>query len=483
MVNFKPLREQFQAAVYCLIKKRLINLPSKNNKDKKIAMETVLIIGGGYTGLACAASLIDSGYRVFLIEKAQTLGGLGAIHTITNGTQCEAFYHHFFTHDRSLMKYCQRFLGKTPAFVNGSMGIFYQGEHHSWNGLKDLMLYPHISFIAKIRFIIATFFLSFGGIPRHVLDRYSLDHGMQMLYGQEAYKAVWRPMLRGKFGIRIQEVPLRWMQGRLRQRLKSRRFGKEYLGYLPGSLKPLTESIRKYIENSDGSMVYTGSRLEKLEYNPDLKLYSAIIVESNAVARKLTCISKIIFTIPAHIANVLIEKAIAKVDIGKYPRHEYFKAFCVIIELRSSLSNFYWTNIADESLFFCGYIEQTILTGVKEYGGTHLAYLTKYVSVGEDEYNMSIDEVKGKALYCLSKLFPKRNIQDLIIQLSVTTAENAQVVTGFGFDPPRMDMLKLHQVFLGNMSHVYPDERSINNALKIGEKLANKIVNGCEIML
>ena len=39
-----------------------------------------------------------------------------------------------------------------------------------------------------------------------------------------------------------------------------------------------------------------------------------------------------------------------------------------MIELKESLSEYYWTNIADRDLFFCGYIEQTRLTGNAEYG-------------------------------------------------------------------------------------------------------------------
>ena len=36
-----------------------------------------------------------------------------------------------------------------------------------------------------------------------------------------------------------------------------------------------------------------------------------------------------------------------------------------------------------------------------------------------------------------------------------------------------MELLKKHNLFLGNMSNVYPDERSINNAIKVGKILAS----------
>ena len=38
-----------------------------------------------------------------------------------------------------------------------------------------------------------------------------------------------------------------------------------------------------------------------------------------------------------------------------------------------------------------------------------------------------------------------------------------------------MDYFKNKNIFLGNMSNVYPDERSINNAIKVAYELSNNI--------
>ncbi len=434
--------------------------------------KTALIIGGGYTGLSCAVSLIECGYTIFLVEKTQELGGLGSTHKLTNGKECEAFYHHFFTHDKLLQEYCKKFLGKEPIFINSTMAIYYKGRHYAWNGLWDLALYPHISLVGKFRFIIATLLLSFEGVPSSILDRYSLSSGMRILYGKDAYEAVWKPMLKGKFGLKINEIPMRWMQGRLKQRLKSRKSGKEYLGYLVGSLRPLTESVKSYIEKSGRGRVCTSSEIETIEHLSAINGYQITIKDHHTLEKCIFSVDEIIFTIPTNAANMILKTSIGKSCQSTYSQQEYFKAYCVIIELKSSLSEYYWTNIADETLFFCGYIEQTRLTGVEEYGGLHLAYLTKYVSIGENQYNLSKRELEDKAVYCLSKLFPKVNLDESIIGISVKIAKEAQVVTGFGFQPPSMDTFKSQGILLGNMSHVYPDERSINNALEVGTKLA-----------
>ena len=63
--------------------------------------------------------------------------------------------------------------------------------------------------------------------------------------------------------------------------------------------------------------------------------------------------------------------------------------------------------------------------------------------------------------------------ENVVKNLYFSISENAQVVTDFNFKETNMELLKNHNLFLGNMSNVYPDERSINNAIKVGKILAN----------
>lgn len=442
--------------------------------EKPVKSKTALIIGGGYSGLSCAVSLIDNGYKIFLVEKTKTLGGLGRTHLLSNGRECEAFYHHFFTHDKYLLDSCKRFLGSVPDFADGTMAIYYKDKHHPWNGLKDLLLYPHISLVGKVRFIISTLLLSYGIVPASMLDRGSLRHGMRRLFGKDAFYSVWEPMLAGKFGSKLDNIPLRWMQGRLRQRLKSRKGGTERLGYQRGSLGPLTDAITSFITQTGHSEVLCGSSILSIDSNMPQSRYRVQISTHKQDSHRILDIDKILITTSTGIANEILSTAPQSMQLASFANQDYFKAYCVIIEMSTSLSKSYWTNIADESLFFCGYIEQTRLTGTHEYDGLHIAYLTKYVSPGEDDYLLNKEQILERARICLRKLFPDCDLTSAIISMSVKIANNAQVITGFNFMPPPMDVYKSQGLFLGNMSHVYPDERSINNSIYVGEMLAKK---------
>ena len=92
--------------------------------------KNIVVIGGGYTGLATAAELVNKGFSVTLIEKNNELGGLGRTIKLTNGFSCEAFYHHFFTHDKELLEYTNRFLKKNPTFYETKMAIFFKGKKY-----------------------------------------------------------------------------------------------------------------------------------------------------------------------------------------------------------------------------------------------------------------------------------------------------------------------------------------------------------------
>ena len=168
---------------------------------------TALIIGAGYTGLATAIYLLDRGFKVYLIEKSNYLGGLGKVVRLSNRKLCEAFYHHYFINDKYLIYFLKRFIDKKPNFKTGSMSIFSKNKFYPWNGLFDLLLFPKIEWLSKIRFLISTFILYKGFLSKKMLDKTSLSQGMQKLFGMQSFRTIWGPILIGKFGNKCQITP------------------------------------------------------------------------------------------------------------------------------------------------------------------------------------------------------------------------------------------------------------------------------------
>ena len=169
-------------------------------------------------------------------------------------------------------------------------------------------------------------------------------------------------MIRGKFGDKSDLIPLRWMEGRLKQRLKSRKNGKEKLGFIEGSLFELTEEIKKFILQK-GSCIKLNSLILDIYNDSQKKKISLSSLEKDAGKARNFIFNNLVITTSTKSANYLVKNLNPET---LWQSHEYFSAYCVLIEMKQSLSNYYWNNIADKDLFFCGYIEQKDLRGIKE---------------------------------------------------------------------------------------------------------------------
>ena len=173
------------------------------------------------------------------------------------------------------------------------MAIFFKGKHNSWNGIIDLVKYPHINLVGKLRFLLATLLLSKKLINKKFLDNTNLSNGLLKLYGNKSYNSIWNPMIKGKFGNKVNSIPLRWMEGRLKQRIESRKAGKEKLGFLEGSLSKLTNNITNNIKINK-SEILINSLIENIIFNKNIKNYE-LSIDENGLKRNIYT-DKIIFT-------------------------------------------------------------------------------------------------------------------------------------------------------------------------------------------
>ena len=61
--------------------------------------------------------------------------------------------------------------------------------------------------------------------------------------GKAAWRAVWGPLLRGKFGARADDIAMVWLWSKFRLRREDA--GEERLGYPRRSWEPLFEALRR----------------------------------------------------------------------------------------------------------------------------------------------------------------------------------------------------------------------------------------------
>lgn len=420
-------------------------------------MKSLIVVGGGITGLAAAYLAARAGVRVTVLEASGAMGGLLGTFEV-GGNRLEHFYHHAFTHDVELL-WLLRELGieDRMQFRPGTMGVYRDGQTYPFNSPADLLRFKPMGLGDKMRFALTSLYLARGARWQDRENVPALDWFYRNA-GRRATESLWEPLLRVKFGPYADQTPLAWMIGRLRQRVNSRQRGREKLGYMRGSLNVLLEALLRALEQK-GVRLQTGARVKSVTaLNGELKFLQTEAGQFEADA--------FLFTIPTtHLAELM--QPVAETYAAQLRRIEYFGAVCTVLELRRPLSSTYWLNIADPGFPFGGIIEHTNLVPAADYQGRNLVYLSRYFAASDELARMSVAATQQLMLGGLKKIYPQLTDAD-ILQVHVFSSRTAAVVCDLDFSkkvPACRAPLK--RMYLAAMPHVYPDERSCNNSVRV----------------
>jgi protoporphyrinogen oxidase len=420
-------------------------------------MNSLVVVGGGITGLASAYLAAKAGVRVTVLEASDTVGGLLSTFEV-GGNRLESFYHHAFTHDVELL-WLLRELGieDRMQFRRGTMGVYRAGRTYPFNTPADLLRFKPMGLGDKARFALTSLYLARMANWQDYEGVSALDWFYRKA-GHRTTESLWEPLLRVKFGPYADKTPLAWMIGRLRQRANSRQGGQEKLGYLQGSLHVLLEALLRTLEQK-GVRVQTGARVTGVTVqNGELKALQTKAGPFEADA--------FLFTIPTlHLAELM--QPVSEPYAAQLRQIEYFGAVCTVLELKQPLSSTYWLNIADPGLPFGGIIEHTNLIPAQEYQGRNLVYLSRYFAASDELAQMTPGAIQRLMLEGLKRIYPHFS-ETNILKAHVFSSRTAAVVCDLNFSkkvPACRAPLK--RMYLAAMPHIYPDERSCNNSVRV----------------
>ncbi len=418
--------------------------------------QELTIIGGGITGLAAAYIAAKQGAKVKVLEASPQFGGLLQTFEV-GGTRLEHYYHHFFTHDAEIHWLVNELgIADKLLYKKTSMGTFRNQKHFAFNGALDLLKFSPINFTGKLRFGLSSLYLGKLAKWQNYEDKPALDWFYEHA-GASVTDSLWKPMLDIKFGPYAPVVPLSWMIGRLRQRLNSRKSGDEKLGYLKGSLDTLLQALLKALIDM-GVTLIPNAPVDKLIFQND----ELLGVESKGVTYNG---GDFLFTIPGTILAKLLP------PFGKTREQlesiKYFGAACVILQLSEKLSDTYWTNIADPGFDFGGVIEHTNFIGPEHYNGKHIVYLSRYFDLKSPLFNATSEQIAEKMIPQLKFIY--KNFNPLIVEdVKVFKTSFAAPVCDLNFSKKIPQCAtEFANLYVANMAHVYPDERSANNSIRV----------------
>ncbi|MBC7238226.1 MAG: FAD-dependent oxidoreductase, partial [Chloroflexi bacterium] len=214
--------------------------------------------------------------------------------------------------------------------------------------------------------------------------------------GERVYQAVWRPLLRTKFGRYADQVAAVWIWNKLKLRGSSRgKKQEERLGYVRGGFGQVVDAWEETLRKQGVEILFE-TPVEHIRT-------SAGTFQVTAAGETRRFDAVVVTTAPAILARLAPD---LPADYGaRLERIVYLGNVCLVLQLDRKLSDTYWLNIGDPDIPFTGVIEHTNMQRPEIYGGAHLAYISRYMDIQDPAYNYSAEQLLETYLPYLRRIF------------------------------------------------------------------------------
>jgi protoporphyrinogen oxidase len=455
-------------------------------------MHDIGIIGAGATGLTAAYDLLKAGHRVTVYEARPYVGGLAAgFKDDTWEWPVERFYHHIFASDRDIINFADELgLEELIFFRSPVTSILKAGRLYPINkpmvgpwlerlpmgkslanlsdliatGLRVLAFRP-IPFLDRLRVGVITAYLRYN--PNwQPLEEVTAHAWLSRAVGSRAYEAFWQPLLVGKFGPYYEQVNMAWFWARIAARTPK-------LGYFQGGFQGFLDALADKVRAAGGKIhlehhvrgIYpeADGRI-RLELRDDDQMHDRVLA---------TCSPRMLKertpALPATYAAALAE-----------PNMVSMGAVVLVLALKHPItSDQYWINIPKQEGFpFLAFVEHTNYIDRSHYGGDHIVYCGDYLPQGHEYFELSEAQLLERFIPGLQRINPAFN-QDWIRASWKFTEIYAQPVP-FVNQSARIPSIEtpIPNLFMANMSQVYPWDRGTNYAVEIGRRTARAMNQG-----
>jgi protoporphyrinogen oxidase len=383
------------------------------------------------------------------------------------GNRLEAFYHHLFSTDTTIVRLIEELgLGEQLTWRDSKVGFFRDGKIYNFVTPADLLRYTPAPLLDRVRMGLAGLYLRRQNDGTRY-ESVTAAEWIKKYMGKGAYDTVWGPLLRGKFGDFYDQLAMVWFWNKIHLRFASRKgvSQKEQLGYLLGSFGVYIEELERRLRASDLAEVHTGAAVQEV-----------VVEDGRARGLQLADGSRadfdaIIACMPAHVFAKLAPQ-LPQTYVDKLTGVQWLSAMCYVMALDRPISDIYWMNIAEDDIPFIAVIEHTNFIPPEEYGGLRLVYLSNYLRADHPYLKMEIDEVEALYLPHLTKINPQFS-PEWIKERWLFKGPYAQPVVTAGY----RERIPEHRtpidgLYLATMSQIYPEDRGQNYSIKMGELVA-----------
>jgi protoporphyrinogen oxidase len=274
--------------------------------------------------------------------------------------------------------------------------------------------------------------------------------------GKKAYRTLWEPLLRGKFGDYTDAISLAWFWARIAKRTTN-------LAYPEGGFLKFAKALAAAIIKQGGKIEYNAAigKIEEKDGKVSLGKYGEF--------------DKLIVTLPSF-AFLKLAPQLSETYQKSLMQLKGLGATMLILRLKKPFfsDNTYWLSVCDPKAPVLAVVEHTNFMDSKHYNNEHIVYLGNYLPKEHKYFSMSEEELLETFDPFLKKLNP--DYKETLIAAKKFSVPFAQPIIPINYSrmiPPFETPLK--NVYLANMQQVYPWDRGTNYAVELGEKVTNLI--------
>ena len=441
----------------------------------------IAVIGAGVAGLVAAYRLTAVGHEVDVYERWPGLGGQAATIDIGGGHRLERYYHHLFTTDRHIAAlYEELGMPDELEWRPSSVAMFAHGRQWPFTTPGDLLRFGPLPLFDRVRMGVAVLALQRFANDQAPYERITARAWIERRMGRAAWREVWGPMLRGKFGARADDIAMVWIWNKLRLR-RGEDAREEHLGYPGRSWEPLFERLQREIESRGGRVLIDRPAVR---IAPGFEVTAGVPGSFRAghdphafTADGDERYDRVLATVPNDVFERMLAPGLLPDDyLAGLRSIEYFAALCLLLELDRPFSGFYWTNVADRELPFVGLIEHTNFVEPERYDGRRFLYVANYLEHGHELLALDADALLERYLPGLQRVNPAFD-RSWVKAWWLHREPAAQPIVTVGYHE-RIPALKtpVPGLVLANTTQVYPEDRGTNYAVRLGDQAAAAVL-------
>jgi protoporphyrinogen oxidase len=430
----------------------------------------VAVIGGGVAGMTAAYRLMQQGHQVALFEASPELGGLVRTFEV-GGTRLEAFYHHLFSTDTTILSLIDELgFGDRMRWIDSKVGWFAKGKIYPFVTPLDLARFSPLPFVDRVK-------LGLMGLQLRKRDDWEeFEHitakdWIEQHVSKNVFDKVWGPLLYGKYGEAYDQVAMAWLWSKIHLRFASRKGGplqKEQLGYLMGSFAVYVEELARRLRDG-GVDVHTSTPITQITSESGRATGVALPDGTHyATDAVVAAVPSAVFKKMAPTLTPDYERRLDAVG--------WQFALCMVITMKRSLSPIYWMNIGDRSLPFLALVEHTNFVGPENYGGNHTLYISNYLAPGHEYFDLSEEQLWQMFEPALRKINPQFSSEWVNDRWLFKGPYAQPIITTEYRDKRPEHRTPVAGLYLANMTQIYPEDRGQNYSILMGDQVAQMVV-------